>query len=304
VRKIGICYHPKLSQALDVARRLRDAARPQVKKVWVASAWDDESTARHIEDTDLLISIGGDGTVLRAARAVVPHDVLLLGVNMGRLGFLTEIDESEVLERLPEILSGGARVEERAILHADLQLPRGAPIPPAGTHFHGLNDVVVGRASLGRTVQVSVFVDGSRVADFRADGVIAATATGSTAFALSAGGPILHPEAKEMVVIPLAPHLVPRNALSLPPTAVVDLLLAPHQEAVLSVDGENDIQLSGVKVVRVSASDHLARFLRLSHTVDFYTKVAHQLNWLREAESDAYRGPSEGPALGEESPTG
>lgn len=303
MRKIGICYHPKLRQALDVAERLRDAIRPQVE-VWIASAWDDQATRRHTQDTDLLISIGGDGTVLRAARAVVPHDVLLLGVNMGRLGFLTEIDQSEVLERLPEILSGRARVEDRAILHADLLLPEGAPPPPSGTHFHALNDVVVGRASLGRTVQASVFVDGSRVADYRADGVITATATGSTAFALSAGGPILHPEAREMVVIPLAPHLVPRNALVLPPTAVVDLWLAPGQQAVLSVDGESDIQISGVKTVRVTASDHLARFLRLSHTLDFYTKVAHQLNWLREAERDEYRGPGEGLALEEESPTG
>lgn len=304
MKKIGICYHPKLRQALDVAERLRDAIRPQVEEVWIASAWDDQATRRHTQDTDLLISIGGDGTVLRAARAVVPHDVLLLGVNMGRLGFLTEIDQSEVLERLPEILGGRAHVEERAILHADLLLPEGAPPSPADTHFHALNDVVVGRASLGRTVQVSVFVDDSRVADYRADGVIAATATGSTAFALSAGGPILHPEAREMVVIPLAPHLVPRNALTLPSTAVVDLWLAPRQEAVLSVDGESDIPLSGVKAVRVTASHHLARFLRLSHTLDFYTKVAHQLNWLREAERDEYRGPGEGLAVEEESPTG
>ena len=304
MRKIGICYHPKLRQALDVAERLRDAIRPQVEEVWIASAWDDQATRRHTQDTDLLISIGGDGTVLRAARAVVPHDVLLLGVNMGRLGFLTEIDQSEALERLPEILGGRARVEERAIIHADLVLPEGASPPPAGTHFHALNDVVVGRASLGRTVQASVFVDDSRVADYRADGVIAATATGSTAFALSAGGPVLHPEAREMVVIPVAPHLVPRNALVLPPTATIDLWLAPRQEAVLSVDGESDIPLSGVKAVRVTASDHLARFLRLSHTLDFYTKVAHQLNWLREAERDEYPGPGEGLALEEESPTG
>ena len=303
MRKIGICYHPKLRQALDVAERLRDAVRPQVEEVWIASAWDDQATRQHTQDTDLLISIGGDGTVLRAARAVVPHDVLLLGVNVGRLGFLTEIDQSEVLERLPEILSGRTRVEERAILHADLLLPEGAPPPPAGTHFHALNDVVVGRASLGRTVQVSVLVDGSHVADFRADGVIAATATGSTAFALSAGGPILHPEAREMVVIPVAPHLVPRNAMVLLPTAAVELCLAPRQEAVLSVDGESDILLSDIKAVRVTASHHLARFLRLSHTVDFYSRVAHRLNWLREAERDEYRGPSEGLAVEEESPT-
>jgi NAD+ kinase len=265
---------------------------PHVEEVWVASAWDEEATRGHAEDTDLIISIGGDGTVLRAARAIVPHDVFLLGVNMGRLGFLTELDQSEALERLPDILGGKARIEERAILHADLLPVGGGPASAEGAHFHALNDVVLGRASLGRTVQVTVLVDGSRIADYRADGVVVATATGSTAYALSTGGPILHPESREIVLTPVAPHLVPRNAMVLPADAEVELRLALGQSAVLSIDGESDIDISPEVVVRVTASDHLARFLRLSHTIEFYARVARRLNWLREEEDDTL--PEEG----------
>lgn len=294
MKKVGICYHPKLREAPQVAERLRKAIAGQVEEVWVASAWDEEATRGHAEGTDLLISIGGDGTVLRAARAIVPHDVFILGINMGRLGFLTELDQSEALERLPDILGGRARIEERAILHADLLSTGGDPAPLERTHFHALNDVVLGRASLGRTVQVSVFVDGSRIADYRADGVVVATATGSTAYALSTGGPILHPEAREIVLTPVAPHLVPRNAMVLPATAEVELRLAPGQSAVLSIDGESDIAIVPEVVVRVTASSHLARFLRLSHTIDFYARVARRLNWLREEEDTL---PNEGSIL-------
>jgi NAD+ kinase len=287
MKKIGICYHPKLREAPQVAERLREAIVPHGEEVWVASAWDEEATRGHAEDTDLVICIGGDGTVLRAARAIVPHDVFLLGVNMGRLGFLTELDESEALDRLPDILGGKARIEERAILHADLLSARGESAPMECTHFHALNDVVLGRASLGRTVQVSVFVDGFRIADYRADGVVVATATGSTAYALSTGGPILHPESREIVLTPVSPHLVPRNAMVLPPSSEIELRLAPGQSAVLSIDGESDMAISPEVIVRVTDSDHLARFLRLSHTVDFYTRAARRLNWLREEEEGA-----------------
>src|SRR3990172_501277 len=185
MKKVGCCYHPKLSEELGrrMAEELLRVAARQVGETWVASAWDEEAMRQHMAGTDLLLTIGGDGTVLRAARAVVPHDALILGVNMGRLGFLTELDASSALERLPEIMAGAGRVEERAMLHAEI-----AGSETAAPTRSGLNDVVIGRATLGRTVQVSVRIDGAPLADFRADGVIVATATGSTAYSLSAGG--------------------------------------------------------------------------------------------------------------------
>ena len=303
MNKVGCCYHPKLPDDLGrrVAEELCAAAGPHVGETWIASAWDEEATRRHVPGTDLLLCIGGDGTVLRAARAVIPHETLLLGVNMGRLGFLTELDAAGALERLPEILAGAGRVEERAMLHAQivaLETGDGGETP---ARHDALNDVVIGRVTLGRTVQVVVQVDGSRLADYRADGVIVATATGSTAYSLSAGGPVLPPESKDILLTPLAPHLAPRNSIVVPPTAVVEVQLAPGQQATMSIDGERDLDLAAGETVRVTLGPHRARFLRLNPPTQFYERLARRLNWLREGEGDA-PGATAPFILGEEAP--
>ena len=197
MNRIGIFYHPKMAVACALAEELRSALSPQVKEVWTGAAWDDDSVKVNIPGTDLLITVGGDGTVLRAARAIVPHDVVILGVNLGRLGFLTELRGDEALPRLPDVLAGGWSVERRAMLHAQVLSERGGRvILGARPYLHALNDVVLGRTALGRTVVVSTFIDGELVADYRADGIIVATATGSTAYCQAIGGPILHPEAQ------------------------------------------------------------------------------------------------------------
>ncbi len=311
MNKVGCCYHPKLPDDLGrrVAEELCAAADPHVGETWIASAWDEEATRRHVPGTDLLLCIGGDGTVLRAARAVIPHDTLLLGVNMGRLGFLTELDAAGALERLPEILAGAGRVEERAMLHAEIVAPEaddGGEAPPDGgpsgpARHDALNDVVIGRVTLGRTVQVVVLVDGSRLADYRADGVIVATATGSTAYSLSAGGPVLPPESRDILMTPLSPHLAPRNSIVLPPTAVVEVQLAPGQQATMSIDGERDLDLAAGETVRVTLGPHRARFLRLNPPAQFYERLARRLNWLREGEGNT-PGVSPPFSLGEEAP--
>ena len=284
MNKVGCCYHPKLPDDLGrrVAEELLAVAARHVGETWLASAWDEEATREHMPGTDLLLCIGGDGTVLRAARAVVPHDTLLLGVNMGRLGFLTELDAPSALERLPDVLAGAGRVEERAMLHA--QIVDGET---AAARHEALNDIVIGRVALGRTVQVTVGVDGQRMADYRADGVIVATATGSTAYSLSVGGPVLHPESREILLTPLAPHLAPRNSVVLPPTAVVEVQLAPNQQATFSVDGERDLDLMSGETVRVTISPHRARFVRLGPPAQFYERLSRRLNWVRPTEGDA-----------------
>jgi NAD+ kinase len=289
LNKIGCCYHPKLADELGqrVAEQLIAIAGQRVRETWLASAWDEAITRQNVPGTDLLITVGGDGTVLRAARAVVPHDTLLLGVNMGRLGFLTELDAARALERLPEIIAGAGRVEERSMLHAEIVRPGSAQGDERAARHDALNDVVIGRVTLGRTVQVSVRVDGVTAADFRADGVIVATATGSTAYSLSAGGPVLPPESREMLLTPLAPHLVPNNSLVLPAEAIVEVQLAAGQQATFSVDGERDLDLMSGETVRVTVGPHRARFVRLSPPAQFYERLARRLNWVRPAEGRA-----------------
>ena len=287
MKKIGCTYHPKLPD--DAGRRIAEElsaiAAQHGMETWVAPAWDEAATAEQMHDTDLLLCVGGDGTVLRCARSAVPHPTLLLGVNMGRLGFLTELDAATAKERLPEIIDGAGYVEERAMLHAEVVRPEDNDADTPARH-DALNDIVIGRATLGRTVQVTVRIDAAVMAELRADGVIVATATGSTAYSLSAGGPILPPESSDILFTPLAPHLASRNSVVLPPSAVIEVQLAPRQQATFSIDGERELDLAAGETVRVSLSPHTARFLRLRPRADFYQRLARRLSWLGHDGAD------------------
>lgn len=278
MKKIGVTYHPKSEAARTVAEETSRRLAALVPEVWVASAWDDGPQAEHVPGTDLLICCGGDGTVLRAARAVVPHPVVLLGVNLGRIGFLTEVTPAQLFDQLETISSGAGRIETRAMI--ETQTTRAGQ--DMGEHFHALNDVVVGRAAIGRTVQFSVKTDDTLIGSYRADGVIIATATGSTAYSLSVGGPILDPESRAIIVTPVAPHLAPANSVVLAEGSRVEIEIAPRQNAILSVDGEPDNDLGGGDVVRVRTSGHTARFLRLGPPGEFFLRVGRRLNWLSE----------------------
>jgi NAD+ kinase len=275
---IGVTYHPKSDAARSVAEQVRERAARLVPQVWVASAWDEAAYAAHVPGTDLMICCGGDGTVLRAARSVVPHPVTLLGVNLGRIGFLTEVSVAQLFDALERVVAGEGRVESRAMIETTTMRAG----EDTGEHFHALNDVVVGRAAIGRTVQFAVRTDSTTIGTYRADGVIAATATGSTAYSLSVGGPILYPESREIVLTPVAPHLAPANSIVLPAGSRVEIEIAAGQHAIMSVDGQPDQDLTGGDCVRVRTSDHVARFLRLGPASDFYVRVGRRLNWLSE----------------------
>lgn len=273
IGKIGIFIHPHWGMAQELAERLCSALKGQVPEVWQSLAWDDKVPQEQIEGTDLLICLGGDGSMLWAARMIIPHRVPILGVNLGRLGFLAEVRPQELLEKLPDILKGRYRIEERAMLQAQ--------VPAWGLTFHALNDVVVGRASAGRPVYVDVSVDHTHLALYRCDAVIIASATGSTAYSLSAGGPILHPESRDMVLTPVAPHLAAARPLVLPPNAVVDLVVSAEAEAVVSIDGQLDRQLGTGEGVSVCRSPYVARLVRLSQPADYYALLAERLDLLR-----------------------
>src|SRR6266508_3142051 len=262
MNKAGVFVHSRWSAADRLADRVRDLLRDRGCDVWLTSDWDDSAVGENIPGTDLLVCLGGDGTMLRAARVIVPHPVPILGVNMGRLGFLTEVNPGDLVDRLSDFLEGRCRIEERTMLQAQ--------VPSWGATHHALNDVVVGRASIGRPLYVEVSIDGVRLAIHRCDAVIAATATGSTAYSLSAGGPILHPESRELLLTPVAPHLGSARPLVLAPDAVIDLTVTADQDALASGDS-----------VSVCRSAHTARFVRFSKPQDYYGVLAEKLDWLR-----------------------
>ena len=268
-RRVGVTFNPRLRGASELALQLCDDIRGRS----LEASLDEEDDGASLAGCDLAIVLGGDGSVLRCARRVIETGTPILGVNLGRLGFLTELDGSQVRQRLDDVLGGHGRIEERAMLRAE--------VSGKGQVFHGLNEAVVGRATLSRAIQLAVDVDGTRIADYRCDGVIVATATGSTAYAVSVGGPIMYPESSDLVIVPVAPHLSAQHAVLLPGSETVHITLEPGQQAVLSVDGTADFELHEGDSVRVSLSEHKARFLRFKPRSDFYVRMAAQLGWHR-----------------------
>jgi len=269
MHRVGICVHPRWRAAQELGRRLEDFLRSRVEEVWLAAAWDD-AAAHLIPGSDLLVCVGGDGTVLWAARAMVPHRVPIVGVGMGRLAFLAEVGAEEAPQCLEQALRGEGRLEERWLLQA--QAP---DRPPA----YGLNDVVVGRSRLGRPIYVEVALSGQVIALFRADAVIVATATGSTAYSLSAGGPVLPPQSRELVLTPVAPHMAIARSLVLPPGTAVRLTVRGEQEGYYSVDGQAEQPLAPGHSLEVCISPHAVPFLRLSPPERDYLLLARRLGW-------------------------
>ena len=283
MKKVGICFHPQWPAAQALAQEVKGALAPHVSEVWLTSAWDEGEARLNLEGTDLLICVGGDGTMLWAARLVILQHTLLLGINMGRLGFLAELRAEEALAKLPQILEGGFRIEERTLLHGQFLEASGAPAPEDG-RYHALNDIMIGRGVPGRAVQVETSVDGKRLGHYRGDAVIVATATGSTGYLLSAGGPVLHPESHDLVLMPVAPHLAIARALVLPSSVVIELRITSDEKAILSVDGQVNKELAKGEGVRVFHSPHLARFLRLGSPLDYYAALSERLGWLNSGK--------------------
>lgn len=217
----------------------------------------DRGIAITSKDPDLVISLGGDGTMLRAAQEAHRSDALLLGVNLGTLGYLTEIDADEATTALSEVLAGSYRVEERMMLSSTT----GGGAEPSV----GLNEVLIERAVRNRLVRLSVRVGEERLATFGADGVIIATPTGSTAYALSAGGPIVSPRAEVLIIVPVSAHMVFSRPIVLAPDETVEVVVdGSGVEASLVLDGAEGRTIEGGTAVKVERHPRRLRLVRLS----------------------------------------
>ena len=275
MNKIGIVYHPMIKAAYSLAKDLDEFLSSEGVSVWLCSAWDGEEARAQVDGTDLILSIGGDGTILRAVQAVVPHPIPITGINLGRLGFMTELDADEAVTKLPALLAGEGWIDERATLEAELLATEEEPGSPRV--FYALNDVVVSRGAIARVVYVDASVDGEPLTTYKADGVIVATATGSTGYSLAAGGPILHPQAKEVLLLPIVPHLSSAYTLVLPSTAVVKLRISSAHQTILSVDGHINLPLANGAEVTIKPGSSKARFLRIRPRNAFYRSLEQKL---------------------------
>jgi NAD+ kinase len=239
--------------------------------------WDTaprESLAQH---ADVVIAFGGDGTLLEAAGAVVRSgsDAPLIGINLGRLGFLTEVDRSELTQTLAQLLEGRWRIEARALLEA--RVVRSAAVP---SHRIALNDIVVTRSALSRMTEMDIAVDGEFVSRVKADGLIVATATGSTAYNLSAGGPIVHPSVDALVVTPIAPHTLTHRPLVLPASVEIQLRPAIDQpsEVIVTFDGQFGVPLAAGDLVHIQRAARPLRLLRTSSRT-YFEMLRLKLKW-------------------------
>jgi NAD+ kinase len=268
--RIGILYRPHVERAEALAHSIQSQLSTRGSSSWLCSAWDEAAATPRMCDTDLVIGIGGDGTLLHCARVTAPCSVPVFGVKLGQLGFITEINEHEVASLLPRVLAGDGWVEQRTMLEASVN----------GETLLGLNDAVV-RCTGVRLVDITFTVNDEMVTTYRADGVIVATATGSTAYSLAAGGPVLVPESTDMVVQPVCSHIGLRHALVLPAETTIGLSASGHDGVVLSVDGQVERPLHTNERVTVTTSRHRARFLRLRPRTYFLGSLHEKLGGTR-----------------------
>ena len=277
---VGFVYNSQIPEAAGLVDTLVKSLSLG-EGCWVSSAAQIGDVRDRLDSTSLTVVVGGDGTIISAVRVTAPFSVPIVGINMGRVGFMTELSVDEAVEKLPMYLSGGLRVEERMMLHASV-VSNSKEAPRLSQH--ALNDVVVGRGVVARLLDIDTTVDGVPLTSYRADSVIVSTATGSTGYALSAGGPILHPEASLMLLQPVAAHTGLRDGLILPENSVIELKARSGHQAMLSVDGFLDTDISTDDKVTITRSPHVARFLRAHPPSTFYAALTRRLGLVYRLE--------------------
>ena len=271
---IGIYTLPGLAEAEAVAVQMMDFLQAAGVHSFLCTSRTDECLRRQMDEgqVDLMVALGGDGTMLRAGRMCAPHGVPILGINLGHFGFLTEIERDAWRDLFPRLLDGKYRLEDRMLLRA-VHRRGGRSLD----EWLVLNEVVICRGQFVRPIRVRASVDGYLVAAYVADGLIAATPTGSTAYALAVGGPIMPPELRNILIVPVAPHLSVDRAIILPEGARVTISALTNHEAVLSVDGQAPVAVLDGDEIEVEASAHVASFIRFQDPSYFYRNLTNHM---------------------------
>ncbi len=271
---VAVVAHPQVVDATLEAEQIAAYLNAHDLQAIHGLLYDDSLRQRiQAGEYDLVIALGGDGTMLRAGHLCAPAGVPILGINMGRFGFLTEVRQSQWKEFLPRLLVGDFWLEKRMMLIAEHW--RGET--HIGT-WDALNEVIVARGLMVRPVRLRADLDGRFLTTYVADGLIASTATGSTAYALAAGGPILPPELRNILLIPVAPHLSIDRAIVLAEGATVCITVQADYQAVLCVDGQTPVEFANTDRVDIHAGDHTAQFVRFQDPDYFYRNLTPHMN--------------------------
>lgn len=270
MKTIGILYNARIAQAHPLAQKVLAWAEQRGRQAQLCAIEDAPGLCWR--EIDLLVTLGGDGSILHAAQLAAPYGTLILGINLGRVGFLTETEPDGWQDVLSRTLAGDYWVEERMMLCAEAR--RGEQTIGRA---EALNDVVVGRGTQGRAVHLRTEVDGGYLATYVADGLIVATPTGSTAYALAAGGPILPPQLRNLILAPVAPHLSMERPIVLAEGVKVHITVIGNRSAALMVDGQVKAELESGDEVLVKANSHVARFARVRERTYFYKTLVARL---------------------------
>jgi NAD+ kinase len=281
-RNIGIISRPRRSNLSEVVPPLLSwleargihVAYDQETASSLAEPSEGRSREQVAAASDLLLVLGGDGTLLAAARVAAPRGIPILPINMGSLGFLTSFMLEELYPALEDILAGRLTISERVMLHAELE--RGNKILDKQTV---LNEVVINKGALARMIELELSIDKDFVCRYRADGLIVASPTGSTAYSLSAGGPIVHPSVESFIITPICPHTLSDRPVVVGDTSIIEVKLSVGTESVfLTLDGQKGIPLQATDRVRVSRAQQLLKLIQTPNK-SYFQILRNKLKW-------------------------
>ncbi|HEX6208738.1 MAG TPA: NAD(+)/NADH kinase [Actinomycetota bacterium] len=274
--RAGLVVHPARPRALEVGAEIVTACRERgiaTRSLDEVDVGADERAAGSLADgADLVVSVGGDGTLLRAALLASEAAAPVLGVNVGRLGFLSDIEPPEVPAMLDAFVAGDLVVEERLTVEAEAE---GAPW---SDRQWALNEIMVEKRARQRVISLAVYVGGEYVTTISGDGVIVATPTGSTAYSFAARGPIVHPRVECLILTPVSPHMVFDRPLVLAPDEQVQIEVRGDEPGLLAPDGRGALELPLGARVRIRRSDRPARLLRRLGAESFFARLARKFS--------------------------
>ncbi len=271
---IGILHQTKIPDSNNLAAEIQEWLTDKGVKSWSYPINLEEKAAVQLAGSSLVLVLGGDGSTLHAARLTLGHDVPIFGINLGRVGFLSEASPENWRDRLGRVLRGDYWREYRLMLNATLR--RDGQMLDT---FTALNDVVVGRGASVRVVRFTLSVDGDLVTRYTADALIVATPTGSTAYAMAAGGPLLPPQLQNFVVVPVAAHLTLNRAIVLHEEAEIVIQVEMDHEAALTADGQAGLILQDGDEVVIKKDENYSCFARVESSGYFYRRLMGRLGF-------------------------
>lgn len=267
IERIGFAFNPTNPAAVELRDRAERWCQARGVAAWASPAGDTDGLIAELPRTDVLVVLGGDGTFLRAAMGVAQVDVPLLGVNLGKVGFLSKAEAHELEPLLERIASGAFSLQDRMLLEAAI---RSGDAADGGPRFTALNDVVIARGSLVRVCRLDVSIDESHLATFVADGLVVSSPTGSTGYSFSAGGPILDPISRNLIVTPIAAYLSAIRSIVVSPRQTVRCRIVDAHEALISIDGREERPLEVGDMVEVRAVERPIRLVEPEGALPFW----------------------------------